>query len=184
MANIAVRNPLIYKRAGNLQEQKGPVADGGANADSTSIAAGHFVVASGAFPDQVIKSVRDGANGTLIFGWCPDAVRTSTQKPPTNLPTGDTKHYVFNPAGQSLFLMNITDSSGNVGSSGPAGTTVSIGGQYGLKTVTVSGILCQCVNKDDTTYKLFEVVEYGPNQASTDKNPLVVVKVIGTVIQA
>ena len=186
MASIAIRQPFIYERDNNLQETKAAIADGGANADGNSIAAGHFVTASGAFPNQVIKSLRAAVQDG-VYGWCPDGVRLSTDKLPKGLPGGDINHNVFNCAGQSLFLINLSNAAGAVGAT-VTGANASIGLQCGMVVVTVGSIKYQCAAFDNTTQKIFEIVGLPTDkayaQATTDFNPLVLVKVIPTSIQA
>lgn len=131
--------------------------------------------------------------GTVIYGQSPDsAVGSGASTPPSRL--FGLNHFCFDVRDRILEIniANTSASGANTGGAngvtwaggGTSGVALAPGQQYGI-VVPTSGTYqgYQFLDVTNTSQKLFEIVALAPNQAITDNNPRVWVKVISTVIQ-
>lgn len=167
--DTAIRMPFMERRLDNLHVQKGPQPNGG-----TAFLARAFVALS----SGVLVPCATAA--TACYGQAPSASKSSTDMPPVSL--HGNVHWVFNPR-DAEFVVNITDGSGHIGEStgAPQLSEVVVGTEYNLYT-NADGY--QMLNVDGTNAKFFRVISIYPNQALTDYNGLVLVRLVDTVIQA
>jgi len=168
MANIPVRGPKLVSVPGNLHRQLPPVGDG-----SNSFAAGDLVVVTSG---SLAKA--GDACAVALFGVTQDASHANTDIPPAVF-FGE-NHYAVDLPNGAVLEMSLTDTSGTVGSSGPAFSAVTVGASYGLKLSASTNY--QCVDKDNTTsgQKLFKVLGLtadADNGVAGDKNPRILVQV-------
>jgi hypothetical protein len=170
--DIPIQMPYLERQKGNLFIQKSPLTDGGNTFPANSI----VQINSGA-----LRAVPTG--GVAAYGWANSPSRSATIAPPDSLPLGlaDERHYPFDPEG-AIFVLNITDASGNIGEANGAPTLAEavIGSEFGIHTAT-NGV--QFVNVDETTDTLFKVVGWVDGQSSTDYNGKVYVQIIPSKIQ-
>lgn len=163
----------MERRLDNLHLQKGPQPNG-----ATAFFARSFVkLASGVLTPCVSAD-------TLCYGQSPDESHASTDLPPVAL--HGAMHWVFDPK-DAEFIVNICDATGNVGEANgaPQLSEVVVGTSYNLFRPT-SGLYTgyQMLNVDLTAAPFFKVIAIYPNQALTDFNGLVLVKLVEAVIQA
>ena len=166
-----IRQPFLERKSQNLQIQKAVQPD---NGDSSVFLPNSFVVLSGGLLVAVATA------GVLVYGWSADKSHLSTDHAPDAL--YGQNHWPFDPT-DAQFVMNITDNSGHIGQAAgaPQLSVAVVGTSYGIYKNTGG---YQMVNISDTTNKLFTVMALYPNQALTDYNGRVIVKVIDTCIQA
>lgn len=123
------------------------------------------------------------ADDIAIYGLVPDKTHLTTDEPYTQ-PYGST-HNVIDPRG-AVFLMNITDGSGTVGSGSTTQANVSVGTLYSAHYLASVDTGCLAVDASDTgtaTKNIFRVVALWPEDATTDFNGRVLVSILGTAIQ-
>ena len=163
----------MERRLDNLHLQKGPQPNG-----ATAFTARSFVkLASGVLTPFVSAD-------TACFGQAPGPSHDSADLPPVSLHAN--MHWCFDPK-DAIFIVNITDASGNVGQANgaPQLSEVVIGTSYNLlrpTTGTYTGY--QMLNVDTTAAPFFKVVGIYPNQSLSDYNGLVLVKIVESIIQA
>lgn len=131
--------------------------------------------------------------GTVIYGQSPDAAKGTGDLNPPNALFG-ANHFCFD-LEDRILEMNIASSTAGIGTIGTVngvtwagggtnGVALAPGQQYGVINPTTGPYKGkQMVDVNNTTQKLFTIVALAPNQATTDNNPRVYVKVIPTVIQ-
>lgn len=167
-----LRMPFLERRLDNMHIQK-PVQQNGA----TQWPAGSFVKLAGGV---LVPTLTDDQ---LIYGWCPEPSFLTTDKPPATLYgvnhwPHDSKH--------CFFVLNITNTAGNVGQAAgaPQLSSAAIGTSYGLYRRSSDGM--QMVNISQTTAGnvVFKVVGYYPNQSVNDYNGLVIAEIVAVAQQA
>lgn len=168
--------PAIYQYHGasNRCVQKPPLGDGSNSFIKSSL----VYISSG-----VLAAV--ATDGVLVYGMSPDGSHTSGQKFPEGAPFGEL-HYPFD-LNDVVLQIQVTDGSATFGSGGPTwtGASLAVGNKYALiRPTSGSQSGMQFLDSSDTTNTLFEVVGLHPQSATDDKNPLVLVKVLPTKIQA
>lgn len=164
-----IRMPFMERRLDNLHITK-PVQPNGA----TAFPQHSFVkLAAGILVPCVTDDV-------VCYGWCPDSSHAATDTPPTAL--FGVNHWPFNPK-DAFFVMNITNADGDIGEAAgaPQLSAAVVGTSYGLLR-DANGI--QMLDVSDTTNDFATVVALYPNQALTDYNGLVIVKLLESVLQA
>lgn len=163
----------MERRLDNLHLQKGPQPNG-----ATAFLQRSFVkLASGVLTPCVSAD-------TSCFGQAPGPSHDSTDLPPVSLHTN--MHWVFDPK-DAIFIVNITDATGHVGEANgaPQLSEVVIGTSYNiLRPTSGTYVGYQFLNVDLSAAPFFKVVGIYPNQALTDFNGLVLVKIVETIIQA
>lgn len=176
--NQPIIRPFLERRNNNAQTQKAGRGCG------SNVFAGRTIVA---LASGVLIAVATG--GTAVIGWSAGPSLASTDQPPKSITPGNLV-YPFDLSGETFMVMSTTDSSVNTGVTGtaasaPAISTIGIGTTYGIITPT-TGVLAgvQMVNLSDTTNTLLTVVAIYPNQASSDLNGKVLVRVLSTRLQA
>jgi hypothetical protein len=166
--NTPIRMPFLERRRDNLHIQKGVQPNG-----ATAFPAHSFVkLAAGILVPCVTADV-------VAYGWCPDASHAATDVPPTAL--FGQNHWPF-ALNDCQFVMNITDSSGNIGQAAgaPQLSAAVVGTAYGLYR-NANGY--QMLDVANTTNLFAKVVQLYPNQALTDYNGLVIVEILPAVLQ-
>lgn len=180
--------PLIYPRlwsstAGSFPcPLRATVSDG-----SATLVAGHFVSAS--LVAGVLTAAAYVADGTGIYGLMLDPSHTATEEAYSS-PYGE-NHNPVDPRG-AVFIMNITDASGTVGSGSTTHADVAIGTRYSgfyLNTTPATIVGIDSSDSGTATKNLFQVVGYYNTQvapdgdAATDYNGRVLVKIVDAQIQ-
>lgn len=163
-------------------------------AASQSFLAGALLYTSGTGASTVIQ--RCASDAVLVYGMAARNAFTATSGaltlPPLSL--DGAFHYPFdlrdriieiNAAGSSASGANIGTTNGVTwAGGGTGGVALAPGQQYGIITPTsgtYSGM--QFLDVTETTAKLFEIVGLAPNQATTDNNPRLWVRIISTCFQ-
>lgn len=178
MANIPVQMPYLQRQVGNLNTQKSPVSNG-----SNTFLAGSFVQVNASGEIQATPTSSSTALTTKVYGWVGEKSTASTDIPPVAF--FGAKHYPFDPTG-ATFEISVTDGSANVATGTPSitGLSLVVGGSYGLIRPTTGDYTgYQFLNGADTTNPVVQIVSLGDN-AATDLNPRVRVKVLATSIQS
>lgn len=189
MALIGIAQPFIREEAGGNHPcvQKDAVPEAG----SSTWLVQSLVYTSGTGASTVLNKLATA--GTVIYGQSPDASKGSgALTPPTAL--FGLNHYCFdlrdrileiNIASATATVTTINTTSGVTWAGGGTnGVALAPGQQYGVLTATSGPFLnYQFLDVNNTTQKVFEIVALAPNQATTDNNPRVWVKVIPTVLQ-
>jgi len=130
------------------------------------------------------------ADDTGIYGLTPDDSHTSTSEPYT-APWNEL-HSVIDPSEGTLFIMNITDGSGTVGSGSTTIGNVTVGTKYSARYLASVDTGCVALDASDSgtaAKNMFQVVDtyvstkYPDGDASDDFNGRVLVKVIEAGIQ-
>lgn len=182
-SQIPLLMPDLVKQFGNMNVMKPPVSDG----SNTFLAKALVYITAGAL--AAIPT-----DGVLCYGQTPDKSHTSTELPPEILPrpVGEGElHYPFSPL-DAEFEISVAALSSNAPVTGASAKTladVTVGTAYGIATAT-SGAYAgfQFLDPTETSATLFIVtsIPKGPNgqdQATTDYNPRVRVKIIPAKIQ-
>lgn len=184
MADRAIIMPRLFQRLGNNRFETVGGATGFAdNHGSAPFLAGSIVVLTSALLNPVVT------DGVLAAAWAPHAsVSSSTPTPPYDI--RGNRHYPIS-LKDMLFLISVTDASGNVGQANgaPQLSEVTIGEHYAIRRPT-SGTYSQyqMLDVDDTTNDLFTVVDKpsmvdGEAQTSATYNPIVLVKIKDGLLQ-
>lgn len=178
MANAPIRPPELKFSYGTTTPA---ITLSGISGGGNTFYPQQFVKLSGSAPTQSIASYV--ADDTAIFGLTPDGSHATTDGPQTQ-PYGDI-HNVRSLRG-SRFLVNITDASGTIGSGSTRQQEVSIGTLYsgtyfGSPYTTVFGL--DASDTGTSGKHIFRVVEYWPEDATSDFNGRVVIEVLSTAIQ-
>lgn len=163
-------------------------------AASQSFLAGALLYTSGTGASTVIQ--RCASDAVLVYGMAARNAFTATSGvltlPPNSL--DGAYHYPFD-VRDRIIEINISNSSASGAQTGTTsgvtwagggtgGVALAPGQQYGIITHTsgtYSGM--QFLDVSETTAKVFEIVGLAPDQATTDNNPRVWVKVIPACIQ-
>lgn len=187
--------PIIYPRLWTSSSAafpcplRNPASDG-----SATLVAGHFVSAS--LVAGVLTLAAYVADGTGIYGLMNDPSHTSTEEAYSSI-YGE-NHNPIDPKG-AVFIMNITDASGTVGSGSTTHANVTLGsfysGFYMSSPATALGLdasdsaTAPVVTAGTATKCIFEVVGYyntsiaSDGDASTDYNGRVLVRLLDSAIQ-
>ena len=172
-----IQYPFLERRNMNAQSQKTGYSSG-----TNVFPANSLVYLTGGALLAAIATA-----GTACYGWSHGPSVTPGTQPPAALYQNV---YPFDLSDGSLIVMSTTNAAGDSGNTGTAATapalsTVVIGQSYGLLNPTNganAGI--QQVNLSDTTNALLTVVALYPNQALTDLNGLVLVRINPACFQA
>lgn len=190
MADRPIIYPRLLMRTGsNRFEEFGGEAgysDNNATGGVTHIwaAGGTLVVLTSGLLEPVVT------DGVLAVGFCMEASATSAAVNPPTSRRNPNKHFPFN-LRDVIFLMNITDASGNVGvaNSAPQLSAVTIGQSYAILRPT-SGTYTgyQMLDSSDTTNTLVTVVDKpvlvdGVANVAATYNGIVAVKIIPSKLQ-
>lgn len=171
--DTTIRMPFLERRKDNLHLQK-PVQPNGA----TQWPARSFVKLAAGVLTPVVT------DDQVCYGWCPEPSFLTTDKPPTTL--YGVNHWPHDPSGPSQFIVNITNSSGQVGQAAgaPQLSSAAIGASYGLYRDATTKF--QFVNISQTTAGnvFFKVIAYYPGQSLTDYNGLVICEIVAAAMQA
>jgi len=180
MATAPISRPRVFSAPGAAYLKTRTQQSDGSNSFSN----GQFVkISSGDLAAYV-------ADDTGIYGLTPDNSHASTDEPYT-APWSEL-HSVIDPSGGTLFIMNITDGSGNVGSGSTTLADVSIGTRYSaryLASVDTTALGVDASDSGTATKNIFQVVDkyintkYPDGDAAADFNGRVLVKVIDSAIQ-
>jgi hypothetical protein len=179
--------PIIYPRLWSSSSGSFPcplratVSDG-----SATLVAGHFVSAS--LVAGVLTAAAYVADGTGIYGLMLDPSHTATEEAYSSI-FGE-NHNPVDPRG-AVFIMNITDASGSVGSGSTTHADVAIGTKYSGFYMSAPATALGIDSSDSgvATKNLFQVVGYYNTQvapdgdAATDYNGRVLVKIVEAQIQ-
>lgn len=178
--------PIIYPRLWSSQSGFPCPLRNTASDGSATLVAGHFCSAS--LVAGVLTLAAYVADGTGIYGLLNDPSHTATEEAYSSI-FGE-NHNVIDPRG-AVFIMNITDASGNVGSGSTTHADVAIGtkysGFYMSSPATALGL--DASDSGTATKNLFQVVGYYNTQvapdgdAAADKNGRVLVQIVGAQIQ-
>lgn len=175
MANAPIQRPRLHQSPGTPWPglQLSALSD-----SSNTFTAGQFLkVASGVLAPYV-------ADDTGIVGLCQDPSHAATDEPYT-APFGE-NHNVIGLRG-AIFVMNITDGSGTVGSGSTAQSDVTIGALYSARYLGSIDTGCLALDASDSgtaTKNIFRVVAKWPQDAAADFNGRVMVQILDTAIQA
>ena len=130
------------------------------------------------------------ADGTAVYGLTVDPSHTATEEAYSS-PYGEL-HNCINPSGQ-LFLMNITDASGTVGSGSTTQGNVAIGTRYSgtyLASQDTGAVGIDAADSGTAAKNMFQVVDlyqkgtkYPDGDLVGDFNGRVLVKIIDSAIQ-
>lgn len=191
MAIARIAMPEIREEGqGAIAVQKDPIAEG----TTQTWLANSLVYTSGTGASVVLNKCATDA--VLCFGLAPQAAvgsgtATALVVPPNYL--FGRNHYPFD-VRDRIIEMNIVGTIGTMGTTsgaawdgtGTSGVALAPGQQYAIlcpTSGTYNGF--QFVDVTDTTNKLVEIVALAPNQATSDNNPRVWVKIIndGTKLQ-
>lgn len=175
--------PIIYPRLWSSTAGTFPCPLRATQSDgSATLVAGHFVqVTSNALAAYV-------ADDTAIYGLMNDPSHAATDEAYLS-PYGE-NHNVIDPRG-AVFIMNVTDASGTVGSGSTAQSNVTIGTRYSgfYMSAPATALGIDASDSGTATKNIFQVVALyntaiAPDgDASTDKNGRVLVKIIDSAIQ-
>lgn len=186
MADRPIIFPRAWARRGNNRFETfgGQSGYTDNHASAPWIAGGTFVTLTSGLLNPVVT------DGVLACGFCQEASAASAvANPPTTL-HDPSIHFPWN-LRDMLFLMSITDASGNVGqaNSAPQLSAVTIGQSYAILRPT-SGTYTkyQLLDSSDTTNTLVTVVDKpamvdGVKQTSATYNGIVVVQFIASKLQ-
>lgn len=119
--------------------------------------------------------------GTAIYGQSPGPSVTGAEIPPVAL------YPIVYPwdLRQGQLNINITNNAGTRGAGAPTLADVAVGGQYGvLRFADGDEIGMHALNVQDTTNTLFKVIGIFPGQAAGDTNPIVLVEILPSRLQA
>lgn len=180
MATAPLSRPRVFSNGGKaFLATRTQQSDG-----SNTFANGQFVkMSSGSLAAYV-------ADDTAIYGLTPDDSHTSSSEPYT-APWNEL-HSVIDPSGRVLFIMNITDGSGNVGSGSTTIADVTVGTLYSaryLASVDTSALAVDASDSGTATKNIFRVEDkysndkYPDGDATADFNGRVLVSIIDTAIQ-
>lgn len=175
--NRPIQRPFLERRNNNAQHQKA-----GRSCGSNVFPANSLIYLTGA---GLVAAIATG--GVACLGWSHGPSVVPGTPPPQAMFQGV---YPFSLDGDTYLVMSTTNAAGDAANVGTPGTapllsSVVIGQSYGILNPTAganAGI--QQVNLDDTTNKLLTVVALYENQALTDRNGLVLVKIVPTCLQA
>ena len=175
--NRPIQRPFLERRNMNAQSQKQ-----GRSCGSNVFPANSLVYLTGG---GLLAAVATA--GTAVYGWSHGPSVAPGTPPPQALYQNV---YPFDLKDDALIIMSTTNAAGDSANSGnaataPALSTVVIGQTYGILNPTTgpnAGI--QMVNLSDTQNGLVTVVDLYPNQATTDLNGLVLVRIVPTAFQA
>lgn len=171
--------PTIYSKKGTGRPEQVGGEKGLPNTGNTFNAYTFVVLTAG-----VLAAVATA--GVSSCGLVLDPSNTDTVvNPPTDFFAGN--HFPLTLNGQR-FAVSVTDSSGHVGSANgaPQASAITLGSKYGLIRLSNGN---HALNVSDTTNFFFQVVELPSKwnlipQDSTTYNPVVIVEIVSTVIQA
>lgn len=175
--NTPIRRPFLERRNNNAQAQKQ-----GRPCGANVFGPNTLVYITNAGELAAVATA-----GVACYGWSHGPSVLAGTQPPAALYQ---LVYPFDLQGDALLVMSTTNAAGDAANAGTAATapalsTVVIGQSYGiLNPTTGNNTGIQMVNLDNTTNKLVTVVDLYPNQALTDLNGLVLVKIVPTTIQA
>lgn len=180
--NRPIQRPFLERRNTNAHVQKQ-----GRSCGSNVFGANTFVYLTGA---ALLAAIPTG--GTACYGWAhaPSVGAQQDFNAPGMMPNLYANNYPFDLKEDSLIVMSTTNAAGDTASTGnaataPALSTVQIGQSYGILNPTTGPLAgVQMVNLSDTTNALVTVVALYPNQATTDLNGLVLVRLVPTAFQA
>lgn len=191
MANAPIRPVVDLQYSGNSNPVFREKRD--SNAGANAFNAYTFVKLTSGF--LAVNASTD----VLTWGLTIQPSAASTDVPPAQVYYPYTSAWVLNPTGV-LFVINITDGSGNIGSGTTTQGDVTVGTQYGLRVLT-SGTYSgySFLDAANTTNKFFQVegyysrtgyqgastslgTVYPDGDLSTDKNGRVIVSLLPAVI--
>lgn len=173
----SIQRPFYERRHNNAQTQKAGRSSGANVFGKNTLV---YLTAGG-----LLAAVPSA--GVACYGWSHGPSVTPGTEPPLALYQNV---YPFDLSGDALLVMSTTNAAGDAPNNGTAATapalsTVVIGQTYGILNPTVGNLAgVQMVNLDDTQNKLLTVVDIYPNQAGTDLNGLVLVRITPTALQA
>lgn len=144
---------------------------------STAFVSGQFVETTGSAPNQKLTSCTASESSPRVTGWAQEDAAASTTIPPTAL-YGDYSSVLS--VKDTLFVVNVTDASGHVGSTSTTQADVTIGTSYELVYGETGYTSIPMVNKAATTDAFFKVVGYWPEDATTDFNGRVICSIVAT----
>lgn len=174
MANAPITRPKLHQsRGGSFPAQTRSVQGDGSN---TFVAQQFVKMSSGSLAAYV-------ADDTGLYGLTPDKSHASTDEAYT-APYAE-NHNVIDPR-SALFIMNISDASGNVGSGTTTQGDVTIGTLYSgvyLAATDTSALAVDASDSGTATKNIFRVEALWPEDATTDKNGRVIVSIIDSAIQ-
>ena len=172
-----IQAPFLERRNMNAQSQKLGYSSG-----TNTFPGNSLVYLTGA---GILAAIATA--GTACYGWSHGPSVTPGTPPPAALYQNV---YPFDLSDGALIVMNITNTAGDSANSGDAATAptlneVVIGQSYGiLNPTTGANAGIQQLNISDTTNALLTVVGLYPNQALTDQNGLVLVRINPACFQA
>ena len=172
---MATYTPLqinLARTQTNEFKQRPPITDGG-----NTIYAGQLVkISSGALTPCT-------AADTACYGWCVDASKLSTDRPPTILPfpVGEGEfHSVFDPT-NGEFEITVGGSSTSAFSTTAASAVIGTAYNLGLGTSNYVGI--HYLNTASSSAPMFVVVAWADGVISTDVAPRVRVRFVNSFAQ-
>jgi hypothetical protein len=119
--------------------------------------------------------------GTAVYGQAPGPSVTGQEIPPAAL----YKEVFPWDLREAQLNINITNGDGARGDDGPTLADVAVGGQYGItRFADGDEIGMHALNVDDTTNTFFKVIGIFPGQSADDHNPVVLVEILPSRIQA
>ncbi len=178
MANAPITKPFLHQAPGQPFPGllRAPITD-----NDNTFTAQEFVVT--AVDTGVTELVALATDGTAVFGLVTDASHAATDEP-YNALYGQL-HNVIDPRG-ALFVMNLTDGSGTVGSGTTTQATAVIGTRYAGRLLASPYTTTMGVDLSDSgtaTKNIFQVQALYPSDAAGDYNGRVIVKIIDSAIQ-
>lgn len=164
MATAPINKPTLVQSGKTWPATRAEVTDA-----SNSFVAQQFVkLSSGALAECASED-------TVVYGLVLDDSHTATAEPYT-APFGQLHSPLDVQEGE--FLVNITDTSGAVGSGSTTQADVTVGTAYGLLLGSGDYDGIAFLNKDDTTNDFFKVERLWPDDATTDFNGRVVCSIV------
>lgn len=180
----SIIKPQPISRVGQNREETLGGQDGIANG-ANAFLSNSFVFLTGA---SLLAAV--ATSGIAAIGLSLDASKATAEINPPTAPYGD-RHRPLNLKGQQ-FAISVSNLAGAIGqaNSAPQLSAIVLGASYGIVRIA-SGVFTgyHMLAADETTNTLFKVVDKpliyaGVAQDSTTYNPIVIVQVIDSKIQA
>ena len=184
MPDKSIIKPQPISRVGQNREETLGGQDGIANGANAFLSNSFVFLTAGALLSVVPTS------GVTSIGLCLDASKLTAEVNPPVAPYGD-RHRPLNLKGQQ-FAISVSNLAGAIGqvNGAPLPTAIVLGSAYGIVRIA-SGVYTgyHMLAVDEVTNTLFRVVDKplvyaGVAQDATTYNPVVIVQVIDTKIQA
>jgi hypothetical protein len=173
MATFTPRQIELTRTQTNVFTQRPAITD-----SSNTIVAGQLVkIVSNAL-------VQCAASDTVCYGWCVDASKLNTDRPPTILPfpVGEGEfHNVFDPTNGEFEITVGNATTTAFVTATAAAAVIGSGFGLGLGTSTYAGL--HYLNTADTTNKMFVVVGWADGVVSSDVAPRVRVRFVNSFAQ-